>query len=35
MAYRSLAPEQQARFDASITGFNLADMYPPITSGAY
>jgi predicted TIM-barrel fold metal-dependent hydrolase len=27
MAYRSLAPEQQARFDPMITGFNPADMY--------
>ncbi len=25
--YRSLAPEQQARFDPMITGFNPADMY--------
>ena len=27
MAYRSLKPEQQARFDPMITGFNPADMY--------
>ncbi len=27
MAYRSLAPEQQARIDPMITGFNPADMY--------
>jgi Amidohydrolase len=27
MAYRSLAPEEQARFDPMITGFNPADMY--------
>ena len=27
MAYRALAPEQQARFDPMITGFNPADMY--------
>ena len=27
MAYRSLSPEQQARFDPMITGFNPADMY--------
>lgn len=27
MAYRSLGPEQQARFDPMITGFNPADMY--------
>jgi len=27
MAYRSLAPEQRARFDPMITGFNPADMY--------
>ena len=27
MTYRSLAPEQQARFDPMITGFNPADMY--------
>jgi hypothetical protein len=27
MAYRSLAPEQQARFDPMITGFNPTDMY--------
>jgi predicted TIM-barrel fold metal-dependent hydrolase len=27
MAYRSLAREQQARFDPMITGFNPADMY--------
>jgi len=27
MAYRSLPPEQQARFDPMITGFNPADMY--------
>jgi hypothetical protein len=27
MAYKSLAPEQQARFDPMITGFNPADMY--------
>ncbi len=27
MAYRSLPPEDQARFDPSITGFNPADMY--------
>lgn len=27
MAYRSLAKEQQARFDPMITGFNPADMY--------
>lgn len=26
-AYRSLTPEQQARFDPMITGFNPADMY--------
>ena len=26
-AYRSLKPEQQARFDPMITGFNPADMY--------
>src|SRR5262245_43628915 len=25
--YRSLTPEQQARFDPMITGFNPADMY--------
>src|SRR5262245_26822058 len=27
MMYRSLTPEQQARFDPMITGFNPADMY--------
>lgn len=27
MAYRSLPPEDQARFDPMITGFNPADMY--------
>jgi hypothetical protein len=27
MAYRSLSPEQQARFDPMITGFNPTDMY--------
>ena len=27
MAYRSLTPEQQARFDPMITGFDPADMY--------
>jgi hypothetical protein len=27
MAYRSLTPAQQARFDPMITGFNPADMY--------
>jgi predicted TIM-barrel fold metal-dependent hydrolase len=27
MAYRSLSPEQQKRFDPMITGFNPADMY--------
>lgn len=27
MAYRSLTPEHQARFDPMITGFNPADMY--------
>ena len=27
MAYRSLPPEQQARFDPMITGFNPTDMY--------
>ena len=27
MAYRSLTPEQQARIDPMITGFNPADMY--------
>ena len=27
MAYRSLAPAEQARFDPMITGFNPADMY--------
>jgi len=27
MAYRSLAPEQRARLDPMITGFNPADMY--------
>lgn len=27
MAYRSLSPEQQARLDPMITGFNPADMY--------
>ena len=27
MAYRSLTPEQQARFDPMIIGFNPADMY--------
>jgi hypothetical protein len=27
MQYRALAPEQQARFDPMITGFNPADMY--------
>jgi hypothetical protein len=27
MAYRSLSPEQQTRFDPMITGFNPADMY--------
>jgi hypothetical protein len=27
MAYRSLAPEERARFDPMITGFNPADMY--------
>jgi hypothetical protein len=27
MAYRSLAPEQQKRFDPMITGFNPSDMY--------
>jgi hypothetical protein len=29
MAYRSLPPEQQARLDPMITGFNPADMYAP------
>lgn len=27
MAYRSLSPEEQVRFDPMITGFNPADMY--------
>jgi predicted TIM-barrel fold metal-dependent hydrolase len=27
IAYRSLSPDQQARFDPMITGFNPADMY--------
>jgi predicted TIM-barrel fold metal-dependent hydrolase len=27
MAYRSLSPDQRARFDPMITGFNPADMY--------
>src|SRR6185312_13587263 len=27
MSYKSLTPEQQARFDPMITGFNPADMY--------
>ena len=27
MAYRSLTPDEQARFDPMITGFNPADMY--------
>ena len=27
MAYKSLLPEQQARFDPMITGFNPTDMY--------
>ena len=27
MAYKSLAPDEQARFDPMITGFNPADMY--------
>ena len=27
MEYRSLTPEQQARLDPMITGFNPADMY--------
>jgi predicted TIM-barrel fold metal-dependent hydrolase len=27
MAYRSLSPEEQARFEPMITGFNPADMY--------
>ena len=27
MQYRSLTPEEQARFDPMITGFNPADMY--------
>jgi Amidohydrolase len=27
MAYKSLSPDQQARFDPMITGFNPADMY--------
>lgn len=27
MAYRSLTPEEQKRFDPMITGFNPADMY--------
>jgi predicted TIM-barrel fold metal-dependent hydrolase len=27
MAYRALTPEQQARFDPMVTGFNPADMY--------
>jgi hypothetical protein len=27
MAYRSLSPQEQARFDPMITGFNPADMY--------
>ncbi len=27
MAYRSLSPDEQARFDPMITGFNPADMY--------
>src|SRR5882672_5216312 len=27
MAYKSLTPEQQARFDPMITGFNPTDMY--------
>jgi len=27
MAYKSLVPDQQARFDPMITGFNPADMY--------
>jgi len=27
MAYRSLTPQEQARFDPMITGFNPADMY--------
>ena len=27
MAYRSLSPQERARFDPMITGFNPADMY--------
>jgi hypothetical protein len=27
MAYKSLTPEEQARFEPMITGFNPADMY--------
>src|SRR5688572_4014792 len=29
MAYRSLAPDERARFDPMITGFNPADMHAP------
>jgi len=29
MAYKSLTPAEQARFDPMITGFNPADMYAP------
>ena len=30
MQYRSLTPQQQARFDPMITGFDPADMYAPL-----
>lgn len=33
MGYNSLAPEQRARLDPMITGFNPADMYAPIIYG--
>src|SRR5207342_214078 len=29
MAYLSLTPQEQARFDPMITGFNPTDMYAP------
>jgi hypothetical protein len=35
MAYKSLPPEQQARFDPMIIGFNPATCTPWITSAAY
>jgi hypothetical protein len=34
MAYRSLTPQQQARFDPMITGFNPSDIYAT-TSGVF